>query len=58
MNKVIPFILVVAFWGLFYLGNNTPGMGETIAILAVIVFALFVLYNIKAFLLNIIFKNK
>jgi len=58
MNKVIPFIFVIVFWSLFYIGNTSPGRGETIAIMAVIALVLFVLYNIKIYLLNIISKNK
>jgi hypothetical protein len=58
MNKVLPFVLAIAFWGLFYIGNTYPGAGETIAIVAVIAFIMLILYNIKIYLLNIVLKNK
>ena len=47
MSKVLPFVLAIAFWGLFYIGNTYPGAGETIAIVAVIAFIMLILYNIK-----------
>lgn len=58
MNKIIPFLFVVAFWGLFYIGNTYPGTGETIAVIAVICFFLLILYHIRAYLLNVVLKNK
>lgn len=58
MNKIIPFLFVVAFWWLFYIGNTYPETGETIAFTAIICLLLIVLLYVKAFLLNTILKNK
>ncbi len=58
MNKVLPFVFVIAFWGLFYIGNIYPGTGYTIAVVAVVYFILLMLYYIKTYLLNIVLKNK
>lgn len=58
MNKVLPFVLAIAFWGLFYIGDTYPGTGETIAIVLAIAFILLILYNIKIYLLNKVLKNK
>ncbi len=58
MNKVLPFVLVIAFWGLFYIGDTFPGTGETIAIVVVVAFILLILYNVKIYLLNLVLKNK
>lgn len=58
MNKTIPFLLLVAFWGLFYIGNTYPETGETIAFMAIICLLLIVLLYVKAYLLNTILKNK
>ena len=58
MNKILPFLFVFAFWGLFYIGNTYPGIGETIAILATTGLLLLVLFYVKAYLLNTIIKNK
>ena len=55
MNKILPFLFVFAFWGLFYIGNTYPGTGETIAIIGLL---LLVLFYVKAYLLNTIIKNK
>ena len=57
MNKVIPFVFVVAFWGLFYFGNKGPNAGETIAILAVICLVMLLLYSVKSYLLKKIMNN-
>ena len=58
MNKILPFLFVFVFWGLFYFGNTYPGTGETIAIIAIIGLLLLVLFYVKAYLLNTIIKNK
>ncbi len=58
MNKILPFLFVFAFWGLFYIGNTYPGTGETIAIIAIVGLLLLVLFYVKAYLLNSIIKNK
>ena len=52
MNKIIPFILVIAFWGVFYIGNTYPGTGETIATIAVICLFMIIIYKIKSYLLR------
>ena len=57
MRKVLPFILAIAFWGLFHIGKTYPEAGDTIAAVAVIVFVLLILYQIKKSLLNIVKKN-
>ncbi len=58
MNKVLPFVFVIAFWGLLYIGNAYPGTGETIAAVAVVYFVLLILNNIRIYLLNLVLKNK
>ena len=58
MNKILPFLFVFAFLGLFYIGNTYPGKGETIAIIAIVGLLLLVLFYVKAYLLNSIIKNK
>lgn len=57
MNKVIPFVFVVAFWGLYYLGNEDPDAGEAIAILAIICLVMLLLYSVKSYLLKKIMNN-
>ena len=52
MNKILPFIFVVTFWGLFYLGNNHPQLGETIAFVAIVSILLFLMYRLKTYLLK------
>lgn len=52
MRKILPFIMVIAFWGLFYLGTTYPGAGETIATIAVILFIMTMLYRLKSYLLR------
>lgn len=58
MNKILPFVFVFAFWGLYYLGTKNPGLGETIAFVAVVFFVLFLLYCLKSYLLKKINKHK
>jgi len=58
MNKIRPFAFVITFWGLFYLGTNYPGAGESIAFVAVVSLLLFVLFNFKSYLLKIIGYHK
>ena len=52
MNKIAPFILVIAFWGIFYIGNKYPGTGETIASIAVICLLMIILFKIKSYLIR------
>ncbi len=52
MNKILPFVSVIAFWGLFYLGTKNPEFGEMIAFLAVVFFVLLLLYSLKNYLLK------
>jgi hypothetical protein len=58
MNKILPFVFVFAFWGVFYLGTKNPGLGETIAFIAVAFFVLFLLYSLKSYLFKIIKEHK
>lgn len=52
MNKVIPLLFVVLFWGLYYVGTNNPNAGETIAFISVVCLLMLVLYYIKSYLLK------
>lgn len=58
MNKVLPSILLIIFWGLFHIGITQPKASDTIAIVAIICFVLLTLYSIKHYLLNVVLKNK
>jgi len=57
MRKVILFILVAVFWGLYHIGKTYPGAGDTIAAVAIIGFVLLILYQLKKYLLTIVLKN-
>ena len=50
MNKIIPFIFVITFWGLFYLGTKDSQIGKTIAFVAVAVAIMLLLYSLKNYL--------
>lgn len=52
MNKIIPFIFVITFWGLFYLGATDSKTGKTIAFVAVAVAVMLLLYSLKNYLLR------
>ena len=50
MNKIIPIVFVVLFWGLYYIGITYQGTGELIAIIVTLIVLLYLLYNIKGWL--------
>jgi Na+-driven multidrug efflux pump len=50
MNKILPIIMVVLFWGLYYLGITHEGLGNTIAIVITLLLLLYVLYCTKNWL--------
>lgn len=58
MNKILPIIIVIAFWALFYIGNKYPGSGEAIALCSIIIFLMCILYGIKAYLKKNVMNNK
>ena len=58
MNKIIPFIFVITFWGLFYLGTTGSKSGKTIAFVAVAVAVMLLLYSLKNYLLRKIKNHK
>ncbi len=58
MNKIIPFIFVITFWGLFCLGTKDSQTGKTIAFVAVAVAVMLLLYSLKNYLLRKIKKHK
>ncbi len=58
MNRIIPFVFVVAFWVLYYLGMKYPGAGDTIAILTVLCLLMLILYSIKTYIFKMIMNNK
>ena len=58
MNKILPIIMVIAFWALFYIGNKYPGTGEVIALCSIIIILMCILYGIKAYLKKSVMNNK
>ena len=58
MSKILLFVLVFAFWGLFYLGTKNPGLGETITFFIVVFLVLLLLSGFKSFLFKKTSKNK
>jgi hypothetical protein len=58
MNKILPFIFIVSFWGLYLVGTKYPETGDAIAIVAVICFIMYILYIVKSYLLKRIMNNK
>lgn len=50
MNKVIPFVLIVGFWVMYYVGITYPGTGEVMAVVAVICFLSYLLSCLKSYL--------
>lgn len=57
MNKIIPFVFVITFWGLFYLGTEDPRAAKTIEFGAIVFFVLSLLYSLKSYLLKRINKQ-
>ena len=56
MEKIVPFIFVIAFWGLFYIGSTYPETGETIAFISVLVLLMYWLCHLRRFLFNLVKK--
>lgn len=50
MNKVIPLLFVVLFWGLYYVGVKYPNAGETIAFISVVCLLMLMTYYVKSYL--------
>lgn len=48
----MPFVIVIAFWGLYYVGNQYSGAGETIATIVVLITLMLILLQIKSYLLR------
>ena len=47
MNKSLPIIFVILFWGLFYIGLTYDGTGE---IIAIVITLLVVLFSLKGWI--------
>ena len=50
MNKIIPIVFVLVFWGLYYIGITYQGTGEVIAIVVTLIVLLYLLFSIKGWL--------
>jgi hypothetical protein len=50
MNKIIPIVFVLVFWGLYYIGITYQGTGEAIAIIVTLIVLLYLLFSIKGWL--------
>jgi hypothetical protein len=50
MNKSLPIIFVILFWGLFYIGLTYDGTGEIIAIVITLLVVVYLLFSFKGWL--------
>jgi hypothetical protein len=50
MNKSLPIIFVILFWGLFYIGLTYDGTGEIIAIVITLLVVVYLLFSLKGWI--------
>ena len=58
MNKYLPLIMVLAFWGIFLWGMNNPKVGETVIAISVVGITIFILFLGKKMLWKLIGNSK
>ncbi len=58
MRKVIPFIIVVAFWGIFYLGFSNPETDDYILGVSILCIVICLLLFGKRFIWKFISNSK
>ena len=54
MRKILPLIMVIAFWTFFYWGQNNPEVGDVIVVLGIVGITLSVIFLTKKILRFII----
>jgi hypothetical protein len=57
MNKTLPIIMVILFWGLYHLGITHEGLGNTIVTVVILLAFLYVLFCTKNWLKKHINSN-
>lgn len=58
MNKILPIIMVIAFWGIYLLGKAYPRVGKVIMAIALAGIVILFLYISKKIILIIIDNRK
>ena len=58
MNKYLPLIMVVAFWGIFLWGMNNPKVGEGVIAITVVGITIFIISLGKKMLWKLIGNSK
>jgi len=58
MNKYLPLIMVVAFWGIFLWGMNNPKVGEGVIAITVVGITIFIISLGKKMLWKLIHNSK
>lgn len=58
MNKYLPLIMVVAFWGIFLWGMNNPKVGEGVIAITVVGITIFIISLGKKMLWKLIYNSK
>lgn len=58
MNKYLPLIMVVAFWGIFLWGMNNPKVGEGVIAISVVGITIFIIFLGKKILWKLIDNSK
>lgn len=56
MRKILPLIMVIAFWGVFLWGNSNPKVGDFIVVIGIVLITLSVILLTKK-ILRIIIDN-
>lgn len=54
MRKILPLIMVIAFWGIFLWGQSNPKVGDAIEVMGIVGIILSVILLTKKILNNII----
>jgi hypothetical protein len=58
MNKYLPLIMVLAFWGIFLWGMNNPKVGEGVIAISVVGITIFIISLGKKILWKLIDNSK
>lgn len=58
MRKILPVIMVIAFWGIFLWGMNNPKVGEAIIAISIVGITIFIISWGKKMLWKLIANSK
>ena len=58
MRKILPLIMVIAFWGIFYWGQSYPKVGDCITIAGLVGITVLIIISVKKIVSLLITNSK